>query len=763
MTDPSASKPPVADQLAELLRKAIVPGGATVGGIGAFWELFISNEGDVLTAVASAGIGLALSYGAAMLKPFHSANQRRAGHIGDVVNEGTERLFAKATRFEDKYLLCQAWDCESVRSEGVQPVEGIFEPMLQDVFVELQIDSSASFAGFETQLQSAVQEASVVERFGGQISQNIWDLLAESRRQKAFRQMAILAWGGYGKTTLLKHVAYCYCTGAVPHKSDGRQVPELLPVLLPLRKYRQQLVQASPPSLPALINQFHIPSLPESHRLQPVPPNWAKDILQRGKALILFDGFDEVPLLERPMVAKWIHAQMRQYAKSVFVVTSRPKAYKEQDAAHRLTLSMPMWVQPFDEGQRRRFVENWYLCQEKLRTRRDGPGVRSEANKGATDLLQQIEAEEDLRKMAKNPLMLNMIATFHRQNSMAPLPKRQSELYGEICTLQLKDRPRARGLETVLLDMEAQPVLGKVALGMMQKALKRIDRDDLLREMDDALKDHDESVDASAFLKDVVRISEIVVRQEDEYEFAHLSFQEYLAAAYIAAKPEERESILFENLTEDWWKATILLYAGKTKKPASLIKEALRQKASGLAYDCYKQTRKRLDESLRPELEELQSAVKQVKDERYADLARYLQNGQWKAADEEIYRLMITEIGKEKGQFFASDDLSNFPCEPLKVIDGLWVEHSGGKFGFSVQKKIYQECGGVADGQYDMEVLSTLIKKVGWNQPIVYELDETPIGHLPADIYLGSTYRSLFSSDLYLLSSLASRLVNCSL
>ena len=759
MTDPSASKPPVADQLAELLRKAIVPGGATVGGIGAFWELFISNEGDVLTAVASAGIGLALSYGAAMLKPFHSANQRRAGYIGDVVNEGTERLFAKATRFEDKYLLCQAWDCESVRSEGVQPVEGIFEPMLQDVFVELQIDSSASFAGFETQLQSAVQ-AGVVERFGGQISQNIWDLLAESRRQKAFRQMAILAWGGYGKTTLLKHVAYCYCTGAVPHKSDGRQVPELLPVLLPLRKYRQQLVQASPPSLPALINQFHIPSLPESHRLQPVPPNWAKDILQRGKALILFDGFDEVPLLERPMVAKWIHSQMRQYAKSVFVVTSRPKAYKEQDAAHRLTLSMPMWVQPFDEGQRRRFVENWYLCQEKLRTRRDGPGVRSEANKGATDLLQQIEAEEDLRKMAKNPLMLNMIATFHRQNSMAPLPKRQSELYGEICTLQLKDRPRARGLETVLLDMEAQPVLGKVALGMMQKTLKRIDRDELLREMDDALKDHDESVDASAFLKDVVRISEIVVRQEDEYEFAHLSFQEYLAAAYIAAKPEERESILFENLTEDWWKATILLYAGKTKKPASLIKEALRQKASGLAYDCYKQTRKRLDESLRAELEELQSAVKQVKDERYADLERYLQNGQWKAADEETYRLMITEVGKEEGQWFSSDDLRNFPCEPLRVIDGLWVEHSVGKFGFSVQKKIYlEDCGGIADGRYYKDAYIKLGRTVGWNQQITYEL-AAPRGHLPERISekpVSEGYRGR------LFSSLAPRLVNCSL
>ncbi len=183
--------------------------------------------------------------------------------------------------------------------------------------------------------------------------------------------MAILAWGGYGKTTLLKHVAYRYGTGDVP---SG--VPKQVPVLLALRKYRKQLGQASPPSLPELINQFHIPKFAAgSNRLQPVPPNWAKDMLQRGKALVMFDGFDEVPKPERPAVAKWINEQMRQYAKSVFIVTSRPKAYKEQDAADRLVLSMPLWVQPFDAGQRRRFVENWYLAQERLKARRETPEV----------------------------------------------------------------------------------------------------------------------------------------------------------------------------------------------------------------------------------------------------------------------------------------------------------------------------------------------------------------------------------------------------
>ena len=420
-----------------------------------------------------------------------------------------------------------------------------------------------------------------------------------------------------------------------------------------------------------------------------------------------------------------------------------------------------MWVQPFDKEQRQRFVENWYLCQEQLRTRRDTPEVRKVAADSAGELLAQIEVEEELRKMAKNPLMLNMIATFHRQNSMAPLPKRQSELYGEICTLQLKDRPRARGLETVLLDMESQLVLGRVALGMMQKALKRVDREELLGEIERALKEQDESVEAKDFLNDVVLISEIVVRQEDEYEFAHLSFQEYLAAAYVAADADAREPLLFEHLTKDWWKATVLLYAGKTRKPTRLIREALRQGATELAYDCSKQTRKRMDESLQAELAELQATVAQATDERYADLERYLKNGQWEEADNETYRLMITEVGKEEGQLFSADDLRQFPCEPLKKVDGLWVKHSSGRFGFSVQKEMYLECGGIADGRYHKEAWQKFYKMSGWAGRFYedFRFDiSSPKGHLP--VIWGGFVGGNVEINLVLL---ASRLVNCNL
>ena len=77
----------------------------------------------------------------------------------------------------------------------------------------------------------------------------------------------------------------------------------------------------------------------------------------------------------------------------------------------------------------------------------------------------------------------------------------------------------------------------------------------------------------------------------------------------------------------------------------------------------------------------------------YSKLRDLLKAGQWREADGETYETMIRAVGKKSGDWFTSDELLNFPCTDLLTLDRLWVKYSGGKFGFSVQKKIWQECG----------------------------------------------------------------------
>ena len=128
--------------------------------------------------------------------------------------------------------------------------------------------------------------------------------------------------------------------------------------------------------------------------------------------------------------------------------------------------------------------------------------------------------------------------------------------------------------------------------------------------------------------------------------------------------------------------------------------------------------------------QQLSKVASAVLDAKYADLERYLKNGQWEEADDEKYRLMITEVGEDETQWFDKEDMLNFPYEPLKVIDGLWVKHSGGKFGFSVQKEMYLACGGILDGKYYEEAWRKLCQMNGWNKDIKWGID-SPKGHLP--------------------------------
>ena len=434
---------------------------------------------------------------------------------------------------------------------------------------------------------------------------------------------------------------------------------------------------------------------------------------------------------------------MQQYGKSVFILTSRPKAYTGQhdvvqDPNHRLEFATRLWVKKFNPQQRKAFVEKWYLCQERYANAgRNTPDVDHMAAESAAELLEQIEARDELKALAKNPLLLNMIVTFHRRNPGADLPQRRVELYQEICRLQLKDRPNARKLQTLLTQCEAQTILQQIALGMMEQHEERIERPTLLQRLKEILEQQGESIEATEFLDQIVQISELLVQQENEYEFAHLSFQEYLAAVHIAQT--RQESLLYPYFGDDKWKPTILLYAAQITNPTIVIQEAVNRGAINLAYQCFQELPK--TKRIAPALEAKLTALKQiVQTSRYHKLVEYLKNGQWKEADEETYRLMITTVNKEEGQTFDNEDLLNFSCEELLAINGLWVNHSNGKFGFSIQKDIYLKCGGITDGQLHEEAFAKFCHVVKWQNEsfigysITYD-SSAPDGHLPSSLF----------------------------
>ena len=121
----------------------------------------------------------------------------------------------------------------------------------------------------------------------------------------------------------------------------------------------------------------------------------------------------------------------------------------------------------------------------------------------------------------------------------------------------------------------------------------------------------------------------------------------------------------------------------------------------------------------------------------YTRLRDLLKAGNWKDADYETYLVMIRVFGRESGDLIRPKELLNFPCTDLRTIDRLWVKYSNGRFGFSVQKKIYLEVGGKPDGKYYEEAWKKFGDRVGWRVKESWRFTDVtfnivaPRGHLP--------------------------------
>ncbi|MEH2147749.1 GUN4 domain-containing protein [Nostoc sp.] len=74
----------------------------------------------------------------------------------------------------------------------------------------------------------------------------------------------------------------------------------------------------------------------------------------------------------------------------------------------------------------------------------------------------------------------------------------------------------------------------------------------------------------------------------------------------------------------------------------------------------------------------------------YTQLRDLLKAGRWLEADEETTTLILKIAGREEKRYLDLESVENFPCIDLWTIDTLWVKYSHGRFGFSVQKRIWE-------------------------------------------------------------------------
>ena len=121
---------------------------------------------------------------------------------------------------------------------------------------------------------------------------------------------------------------------------------------------------------------------------------------------------------------------------------------------------------------------------------------------------------------------------------------------------------------------------------------------------------------------------------------------------------------------------------------------------------------------------------KELPQKEYTRLKYLLAAGRWRQANDTTRTIVLKAVNAEKEGWLSNEQIQNFPCPVLQIIDNLWLQYSDQRFGFSVQKRIFNEC------ERNPQVFGD---RVGWSiqntwifaSQVIYTPANAPDGHLP--------------------------------
>ena len=360
------------------------------------------------------------------------------------------------------------------------------------------------------------------------------------------KKAVVLGDPGSGKSTLLKYLAYKLST----KPEEVGETKDYFPILFSVADY-------------AIFQRKRELKLEEYLR-QRYSDIWPviQESIKANNTLFLIDGLDEeIDSGRRIQIVRAIEEFVSRYPENRYIITSRIAGY----SMAALSLGFDHFViNPFDKEQILNFLKNWYKAI----------GDGEEANA----LFNTIKDSPPLFKLATNPLLLTIMALLHYQGG-ARLPHRRVDLYTYIidalaetwnAVRSLSGRPIDLWLGSRRLDRHlAERILSPIAFeihkknpgGLMEKAYLNSKIASYFIEYEGIKKPKAEQIaqDFINLIKEQVGI--LIEKGIDRFSFTHLSFEEYLAAKYLASLENVKEEAL-KYLYISHFEEVLLLTAG---------------------------------------------------------------------------------------------------------------------------------------------------------------------------------------------------------
>jgi Leucine-rich repeat (LRR) protein len=395
------------------------------------------------------------------------------------------------------------------------------------------------------------------------------------------RRLVIRGSAGAGKSTLLQWIAVQAATQTFPENLHHWNCK--IPFFIRLRDLVDEKTSVS-----GEIARLEFPTPEEFTKFiaknfaDQMPKNWVHQYLKRGQALVLIDGVDELPRLQRQDFFEALKDLVSDFQEATFIVTSRPSGLKnmqgdewEEWEEWVRSNGFATWtLEPMSIANIEEFVKRWH---EALSPHRD-----EDLTQLATNLKTQLRQRPELRRLAATPLLCAMICALHRDRQ-ENLPNARLVLYRDCIDMLLNRRDRGRRIpldDTYPLGLDEEEkieLLQGLALKLMRLNLSTLEADRVDRHFQDELSKTKLSKDITGKqIRDLFVDRSGLLREPsvNQVDFAHRTFQEYLAGKEALADDSLEE--LLDRATDDQWRETIILTAGLARpKERGMLLETL--------------------------------------------------------------------------------------------------------------------------------------------------------------------------------------------
>ena len=327
---------------------------------------------------------------------------------------------------------------------------------------------------------------------------------------------------GQGKSTFLRYLTWVEATRG-----------DFIPLFIELRRYDASTTFSS-----FLINQIKAFGLSLDKAV-------FEFLLKTGRIALFMDGFDEVADRLRGGLVQDLELLAREFPQTRIVITSRPDSDIQSSELFRVIPLAPL-------------VDSEY--KDVIRKM-----VGSEAH--ADQLIAQIEEAAAMQlapsrygngsidRLLTTPLMVALLVVKFKIEQT--VPRNLCDFYRDLFTLLLQrhDKTKAgfrRERNSKLADDDLQAVFDGLCFRMRKDGVTSLSHPQFRATLKEVCEAEDIESETGNILKDITSITCLLLDDGGEYRFIHQSVQEFHAARYIHAQPDEIAKVFYETVRDKW-------------------------------------------------------------------------------------------------------------------------------------------------------------------------------------------------------------------